>query len=129
MGELSVAEVLERAADLIEPEGAWTQRALARNAAGKDTGLSERFGPAVCYCVMGATAFAAADDEPFSDLGDEADHFFANFLGAQASGGLHVWNDAPERTQAEVVAALRQAALRARSQEDTVIASPVGGGR
>jgi hypothetical protein len=100
---LSVAEALDRAADLIEPEGAWMQNALSKyDAAGNVT----------CMCALGAllnvrgASFEAAD--------------FLDTLLPQTRGGqkrpLAEWNDAPERTQAEVVAKLREAAALAREQ-------------
>jgi len=110
MTELSVAEVLERAADLIEPEGAWTQGAFARNAQGKDTGLSESRGPATCWCVLGATDHVSGEDDPVV----QADHLLAQVIGGAAHNGLGEWNDAPGRTQSEVVAKLREAAALAR---------------
>ncbi|RYG90143.1 MAG: hypothetical protein EON59_00755 [Alphaproteobacteria bacterium] len=105
----TVAEVLDAAADLIEPEGAWTKGAFARDISGKDTSLFGYRGKAVCWCLLGATQEAAGDDDD-----GVADHFFAQFLGAAAQDGLACWNDAPERTQAEVVAKLREAAELAR---------------
>ncbi|MFA6031846.1 MAG: hypothetical protein WC889_02965, partial [Myxococcota bacterium] len=53
MSDLSVADVLERAADLIEPEGAWTQGESARDANGKPLKQGSDHN-AVCWCVLGA---------------------------------------------------------------------------
>lgn len=109
-GVLGVAEVLDRAADLIEPVGAWTQHVFARNAAGKPTGLSAFSGPPVCYCALGATSYAAGDN---SAADSAADALLRDIVG----GDIDEWNDAPGRTQAEVVAALRSAAEAARAGE------------
>jgi hypothetical protein len=102
-----IADILDKAADLIEPEGAWCQRDYARNADGLVTGLSEFRGPATCWCIAGATA--KVDPQA---RGASADGFLQEFLGVHPS----VWNDAPGRTQAEVVAKLREAAAKARGQ-------------
>lgn len=102
----SVSEILNAAADLIEPEGAWTQGMFARKADGHSTGpiLPE----AVCFCAVGGLMRAAGG------VGSLAYHDAFNRLNAMArrAGFMHVanWNDDTRRTQAEVVAALRQAA-------------------
>ena len=106
----SVADILARAADLIEPEGAWTQGEEARDAHGE--GLEDFSGTdAVCWCAGGAIWKAArllgvVRGAPFQ-------RYFELFLGVT---GVPEWNDAPERTQAEVVAKLREAAAKARGE-------------
>ncbi|MGI4744926.1 MAG: DUF6197 family protein [Janthinobacterium lividum] len=101
----TVAEVLDAAADLLTSEGAWTQGAQARRADGKQVMAD---GPnAVCWCLIGATE--AADPEYF---GTDADRVLYHLLGVD----IVEWNDAPGRTQAEVVAKLREAATLAREQ-------------
>lgn len=105
MGELTVAEVLERAADLIEPEGRWVKGELAKY---NPDGF-------VCGCAMGAIL-----DVP-SDAIWDALAFIEAGLPQTRPGGLRpiaAWNDAPERTQAEVVAKLREAAQLARTQDN-----------
>lgn len=101
----TIAQTLREAADLIEPEGAWTQEVFARNLAGQCTGLSEFRGRAVCWCMMGATE-KVSDDNLRTSLG--VDDLLEELIGDVAA-----WNDAPERTQAEVVAKLREAAALA----------------
>ncbi len=51
------SQVLEAAAKLIEPEGAWTQGANARTAKGRPIGPVEA--PASCWCAIGAIQFCA----------------------------------------------------------------------
>jgi hypothetical protein len=123
MGEpLSVAAVLERAADLIEPEGKWTQGDSARDANGNRLRAGTEEG-AVCWCVLGAISkvvghpasllFGAAQKALASVLPSEILPIFdddGDELPIEAS-----WNDAPERTQAEVVAKLREAAALAKA--------------
>lgn len=105
---MEVSEVLNKAADLLEKPGAWTQMAFARNAEGEETGLSQYRGQAVCWCILGATWAVAGDDSR------DADDELRRFIGDD----INCWNDAPGRTQAEVVEALRQAALRAAATQE-----------
>jgi hypothetical protein len=114
MSAAGVAEagVLASAADLIEVEGAWTQRVFARNAEGEETGLSECRGPAVCWCALGAISKIAGNDDL---LVERAEYALMRLLRCEVDG-IANWNDAPERTQAEVVAKLREAAAIAREQ-------------
>lgn len=113
---LTPAEVLRRAADLIEPEGAWTKNANAR------TGKGGRETPptasdARCWCVIGAIRRVSG-----FPLGSAA---LANTLGAVKTSlphpwdqrPVHAWNDSSRRRQAEVVAALRKAAARAEATQ------------
>lgn len=99
----SPAEVLGAAADLLEKPGAWTQGAHARNAAGAPMLVGSRM-DAVCWCVLGALDRMA----PTNNLWDASVQAMNEVVGHVAD-----FNDAPERTQAEVVAALREAARQA----------------
>ena len=98
-----VSAVLSAAADLIEPPGAWTQGVVARNAYGRCCyGYSRQ---AVCWCASAAISRV--------DHGSSLAHYkFSDFLGES----IPIWNDAPGRTQAEVVQALRAAALKASAE-------------
>lgn len=94
--EQSVADILDKAADLIEPEGAWMQGDYGGHHLG-------------CYCALGAIRAVggyAHDINP-------AAYILQQVVPAKFA---HEWNDAPERTQAEVVAKLREAAKLAREQ-------------
>lgn len=121
MTDLSVADVLDRAADLIEPEGAWTQGESARDAKGAPLPKGSEPG-AVCWCVLGAIGkvvghpanilFGKAQKALGSVLPDDITPMYdadGDELPVEAS-----WNDSPFRTQAEVVAKLREAASLAR---------------
>ena len=103
MSELSVADVLERAADLIEPEGKWTQGKYGSHDS--------------CMCAKGAIYHVGAWDER-ADEALEAVYAILPSTGI-ISDRLVAWNDAPERTQAEVVAKLREAAALARAKAPT----------
>jgi hypothetical protein len=101
------SEVLAKAADLIEPVGAWTQRTSYRDAKGR---ICEPRSPAVaCRCAAGAINEAC--DWSY-DLACPTFVRFEGFIGASTAR----WNDTYERTQAEVVKALRDAADLARSE-------------
>lgn len=104
----TIADVLDAAADLIEPEGAWTTETVASTADGNSV-LSDN-PQAVCFCAMGAIFRCGGDP-----VG--ADKFFGGTI-CPGGGWGHIgpWNDAPERTQAEVVAKLREAAALARAR-------------
>lgn len=102
---MNVADILDKAADLIEPEGAWTQGAFARTADGESCSSGSSDPRAVCWCVGGAINRASGQERP-----TDAHNVFQRLIPC----GEFEWNDAPERTQAEVVAKLREAARLAR---------------
>lgn len=95
----AVAEKLREARALVER--GWTQEAYARNASGDDLedvdGEFDDTEP-VCWCMAGAMMKAG--------LEDEADKFVLDAIGERY---IPEWNDAPERTQAEVLAAFDKA--------------------
>jgi hypothetical protein len=128
-------EVLLAAAELLEPEGRWTQGVVARNVGnGSVDSVSV---DAVCWCAYGAIEKVALDADFPELVEDVATAAFCAGIGIQAGGllageqsglwfefarivgellprylTLGTWNDAPGRTQAEVVAALRAAAAQ-----------------
>lgn len=107
---LKPSEVLAKAADLIEPEGAWTQRDAVLNATGSPCSYED----AECFCLFGAVRVAAGLGE-FSDPTFDGAWWFLERSVAHGRGPID-WNDAPDRTQAEVVAALRKASELARAE-------------
>lgn len=96
-GVLGVADVLDRAADEIEARG-WHQGDWIED----DTG---------CVCAEGALYFAGASAKLVAVSISPTGKLFRDHIGES----IVDWNDAPERTQAEVVAALRSAATAARA--------------
>jgi len=105
MSELSVAEVLNRAADLIEPEGAWCQGHYARDAGGWSVDIGD---PDACrFCIVGAVARVVGSLEEAEVILYEQG---AAKLISPSSRTMSGFNDAANRTQAEVVSALRLAA-------------------
>lgn len=104
-----VADILRQAADLIEPKGRWGRVYYARTKDGIPTGPR---GPnAACWCAWGALRCVGRHD------GDEAIGCAITFVQLALDDDLARWNDAPGRTQAEVVAALRAAADKAEQDE------------
>lgn len=99
MSALLPSQVLAKAADLIEPEGAWTQD-VWRN----DT--------RTCFCAEGAIA-QAAGIEPARAGAHDSSRYLETAVGI-GRWEVPTWNDAPGRTQAEVVAALRKASALAK---------------
>lgn len=104
-----IADILDKAADLIEPEGAWTQGSYARTA--KSYPITPLSDNAVAFCGVGAIKRAAGttDDSPAQSFvreqwGDDLSRFVA-------------FNDTPGRTQSEVITALREAAAKARVKD------------
>lgn len=104
---LSVADVLERAADLITPEGAWTQGTWARDESGRSVTLRSPY--AACFCMRGALVIASNKSMASEMTGVQ------KALGFRNAAAMARWNDRDSRTQAEVVAKLREAAELARS--------------
>jgi hypothetical protein len=107
--EVTTADVLSRAADLLEEFG-WCQGALARDENGAAIGNAVMpacvVDPhAISFCYEGALRRAAFDfsGDPDGDLYEDAWY---------AGAGDPSWNDKPGRTKSEVVTALREAASR-----------------
>jgi hypothetical protein len=122
----TVSEILNAAADLLEKPGAWTQGAFSRNADGSADYGEEDEEPIVaatpvCWCALGAIAQVTDRDplalptfsEAYPTETGQAKRFLAGMLGVS----VEIWNDASGRTQAEVVAKLREAAALSKASE------------
>lgn len=105
---LTIARVLDKAADLIEPEGAWTQGEYGRNKKGQPVHARRS---AVCFCLYGAINAARRRPLDTAVVGELFEHLKR---GVPETEFPWFWNDTPGRTQAEVVTALREAAAKAR---------------
>ena len=102
-------EILNAAADLLEPDGAWCQREYARDADGYVT--TPYSSNAVSWCAMGAIARTCQiTDEASAEDFYRARDRLRETLAWEGSPDTADWNDATERTQAEVVAMLRRVA-------------------
>jgi len=110
--DLKPSEVLAKAADLIEPEGRWTQGAFARSRPGKKNVVGTVWPrKRVCWCARGAL-FEVVGSSPVA-LDVIGEDYLERAIGGEV---VPAFNDEPERTQAEVVAALRKAAKLARAE-------------
>ncbi len=96
-----IADVLERAADMIEPEWAWT-RAFYSNSA------------KTCFCVVGAIAHVLGTEPADAETWIIQNRIGSKLLGIGRDGWLISWN--ASLSQPEVVAKLREAASKAREQ-------------
>lgn len=110
MSALTVAEVLDGAANLLEKPGAWTQDAYARGKSGREVTTRKA---AVCFCALGAIDYVSGYN-PGVGGDNEAKCYLASAITGRRYGGIASFNDDPIRTQAEVVAKLRKAAALAR---------------
>lgn len=92
---MRTSEVLEKAAEEIERSG-WNQGSFYRGTS---------------CCLLGAIGRVTKNDIASEDSA------IAAFVMLSGIGHPSKWNDAPERTAAEVIAALRAAAAQARTSE------------
>lgn len=111
---LTASAILSKAADLIKPKGRWTQRQYARREVGGRS-VSPVGDLAVCYCAIGA--MAAASGIKVNRIENGKLGLMRYLQGAIGQPSVIGWNDRPERTQAQVVAALRKAAKLALAEE------------
>ncbi len=98
---MNTSEVLDRAADLIEERG-WHQGGAGWGGDGS-------------LCVINACSQVDRRMGAWLDATDRV----MDYLGI--NGGLAGWNDAPGRTQAEVVGVLRAAAVVEAARETAVV--------
>lgn len=101
---MTPSEILKAARQKITPPEAWTKRAAARDHLGATVFADDK--TAVCWCSIGAVWATAY-------LCDEA----ASYLDEVAGGAITLFNDAPERTHAEVLAAFDRAIALAEAGE------------
>lgn len=100
---MSVVAELRAARALIDSPEKWTQGAFARRA-DSEHACSIRDVGATRFCAAGAVVRAGGGGDATAALREATGHF----------GGLYAWNDAPERTHAEVLAVFDRA-IAARS--------------
>jgi len=108
-----VRDVLLAAAALLEKDGGWTQGASARDKSGEPVGVDAP--QAVSWDIHGALARVA--ESITSSAFNVAEEVLRSRL---PPGGIPEWNNAPERTQAEVVMLLRETAAHAEQSADAL---------
>lgn len=104
-----ISEILDKAARKIERDGLWKEA----------DGASKHGETCAAFAISGAVV-----DPCLAYLREEGRRFFTSYLGLPLPGdhscavadGIFAWNDAPERTQSEVVSKLREAAAKARAE-------------
>lgn len=105
---IETADVLDRAADIIERNGWWRKSYYDFGAVGSKPKCE------LACCARGAINLAANGRTPdrLSNLGEDALHALERYLGISGEHPDSVadWNDEPGRTVEEVIAALRGAA-------------------
>jgi len=108
---------LNAAANMLARPNGWTQYAFARNVDGESVLAGCDY--AVCFCVSGALRYLTRER---SDLYWEDGHpmvLTQRYIRTAAGcDSVWNWNDAPGRTQQEVVDTLRAAAKLAEHDED-----------
>jgi hypothetical protein len=99
-----------KAHELLAQEGAWTQGSEARNKDGKEVQVSDR--TAKSFCLVGAVIRCYVEDSAESTRAYDGQcaRIYDTLWDAPyfARNGIMGWNDAPGRTQAEVVALLKE---------------------
>jgi hypothetical protein len=104
------SEILSDAADLVARPGGWTQRSVAKDRDGLSVEVES---PAACsFCLIGALDRASIGCTPARML-LAAELALTELID---SDSLATWNDASERTQEEVVAALRAASAKLKAE-------------
>lgn len=98
---MSIAEILTKAKELISVPERWTQSTYARDQYGCHINATNP--AATCWCSLGAIRRAARDARLHQMFEDEhaAKHYLECALGNRY---IAAFNDAPERTHAEVMA-------------------------
>ncbi len=107
----STADILRKAKALIDAPEKWTKGAFCRSAAGKAVSTFSR--DAVCFCAVGAIARLEVTGVITDVRASRAEEALRDAIHATA---VSHWNDAPERTHAEVMAAFDKAIALAESK-------------
>lgn len=105
---MNVAEILNAAADLIEPEGAWCQRAAARNTASEPVAV--RSAEARSWCMLGAIDWVVFNQTGWMEALPIRVAVWDALRDEAGARYMAPWNDVQGRTRAEVVTMLRRVA-------------------
>lgn len=99
---------LKAVRELLSVPERWTKGEHARTNTGCPVPINSR--RAKCWCLEGATARAVKSDERFNNTwGCLLDMFRQDHPDAKIIGGIIEWNDADDRTHADVLALLDKA--------------------
>ena len=93
--------------ELIDTPEKWCQGCSARNI--KGLAVKAESDKAVTFCMFGALIKTSEDenDKVFNSYNNEQIYRMIEKLGLRTHKDLFDWNDAPERTHAEVLALLK----------------------
>lgn len=109
---MNTLQILIEARKLIEKPERWIQHDYARDADGGEVTPDDS--DATCFCMLGALARSAHAME------HEAHRLPAALVLSTTVGGrVHHWNDDPDRTHAEVLAAFDRAIARASTESES----------
>lgn len=103
---LSAIDLVTAMETLLATPDKWTQRHLARTSKGNPIGPQED--NAACWCLMGAAYKTASDREQWSVVRTAMWHHM--------KVGIDLWNDASNRTHAEVLQLLADVKLELREK-------------
>lgn len=98
-------DVLCEAREILVEKG-WTQGCCARDARGKNCDIGSK--AAVCYCAVGAISHVSDYSEPTRPF-KQACIALRRVINIKQGMSIGSWNDAPERTKEEVIAAFDKA--------------------
>jgi hypothetical protein len=101
------AQVLREALNTLEDPKCWTKGENARDARGNDLPVLDR--GAVCFCALGAIDRAVQTNCFELGIYHLAVEFLNSAIFEKKFADIPAWNDAPERTHAEVIAAFEKA--------------------
>jgi len=100
---VTTLEILRGMRELLAEESRWTREYYGRYRDGEGCTNGYDDG-ACCWCLMGAAEKVSGERDP-----GRIERVFIKVLGGRTSGDIFTWNDAPERTHAEILAALDRA--------------------
>ncbi len=98
---MTTIEILKKARELLSNPASWTQNVGARDISGQAVDVMRE--SAVCFCLAMALVRITAETCPDG---------FPEALGFEYWQDAHYWNDAPERTHAEVLQRFDEAIAR-----------------
>jgi hypothetical protein len=101
---MNTLEVLREARSILGEPGTWTKGALARYENGHPAGVHDP--EATCRCLYSTLVLATARLHPSGYESPTATFEAAVAAGFKGTSDVVRWNDAPERTHAEVLAKL-----------------------
>lgn len=110
-------EIMKAARVILAEPKHWTKGAMARDATGRP--CTSNSPKAVCWCIEGAIEKATRSEMYVGTPGYLVAHLLTEKTDTQHFG-VHVWNDDPSRTHAEVLELLDKMTHEPETREETV---------